>query len=362
MSINMKHRKHIKVYTTYVIHEAQKNHDVELRRSCESPVTPMNMAPEVPAILVLGPPLVFKAYESDFSQKFNFLKPWEKPIPLQQFISTHSSTVKAIFCSAVSPVTSDIIQSLPELRFVLASSTGVNHIDLRECKRRGIVVANAGSTFSEDVADMAVGLLIDVLRRISAGNRFVKSAVWRREGDYPLAHKLSGKQVGIVGLGSIGLDIATRLKAMGCIISYTSRTMKPHVTFPFYPTIHQLVANCKILVISCALTEETRHMIDREVMLVLGKEGIIVNIARGAIINEKELIECLVKGEIGGAGLDVFENEPNFPQELFPLDNVVLTPHHGAVTEEACRDLYDHVCKNLHAFLANKSLECEVDM
>ncbi|KAI3719407.1 hypothetical protein L6452_20304 [Arctium lappa] len=320
----------------------------------------MNTAPQVPAILVLGPPLVFKAYETEFSEKFNFLKPWKTPIPLHQFISTHSASVKAIFCSAVSPVTTDIIQNLPELQFVLASSTGVNHIDLRECKRRGIVVANAGSTFSDDVADMAVGLLIDVMRRISAGNRFVKSGVWPREGDYPLAHKLGGKRVGIVGLGSIGLHIATRLNAMGCIISYTSRTMKPHIPFLFYPGIHQLVINCEILLISCTLTEQTRHMIDREVMLVLGKEGVIINVARGSIINEKELVECLIKGEIGGAGLDVFEHEPNFPKELFALENVVLTPHHGAITEEACQKLYNLVCKNLDAFLSNKPLECEV--
>ncbi|KAI7733792.1 hypothetical protein M8C21_012543 [Ambrosia artemisiifolia] len=321
----------------------------------------MTTPPLATSILVLGPPLVFKAYETEFSEKFNFLKPWKTPIPLPQFIATHSANVGAIFCSAVSPVTAEIIQSLPELRFVLASSTGVNHIDLRECERRGIVVANAGSTFSDDVADMAVGLLIDVVKRISAGNRLVKARVWPCEGDYTIArNKLGGKRVGIVGLGNIGLHIATRLNAMGCIISYTSRTMKPHVTFPFYPAIHQLVANSDILVISCALTKQTHHMIDRDVMLILGKEGVIINVARGAIINEKELVECLVKGEIGGAGLDVFENEPNFPEELFGLDNIVLTPHHGAVTEEACRNLYDHICKNLDALLSNKPLECEV--
>ncbi|KAJ0682719.1 putative oxidoreductase [Helianthus annuus] len=151
---------------------------------------PMTTPPLATAILVLGPPLVFKAYETEFSEKFNFLKPWKTPLPLHQFIATHSCNVRAIFCSAVSPVTAEIIQSLPELRFVLASSIGVNHIDLRECKRRGIVVANAGSTFSEDVADMAVGLLIDVVKRISAGNRLVKARVWPRQGDYPLTHKV----------------------------------------------------------------------------------------------------------------------------------------------------------------------------
>lgn len=155
----------------------------------------MNPTQLAPAILVLGPPLVFRAYESEFTKKYNFLKPWQTPIPLKQFISTRSANVKAIFCSAVSPVTAEIIQCLPELKFVLASSIGVNHIDLLECKRRGIVVANAGSTFSDDVADMAVGLLIDVVRRISAGNRFVKAGVWPLQGDFPLAHKVCSNDI-----------------------------------------------------------------------------------------------------------------------------------------------------------------------
>lgn len=150
----------------------------------------MNTPALAPAILVLGPPLVFKAYETEFSESYNFLKPWKTHVPLHQFISTHSANVKAIFCSAVSPVKAEIIQSLPELRFVLASSTGVNHIDLGECKRRGIVVAHAGSTFSEDVADMGVGLLIDVVKRISVGNRLVKARVWPRDEDRPLTYKV----------------------------------------------------------------------------------------------------------------------------------------------------------------------------
>nr|XP_043625783.1 glyoxylate/hydroxypyruvate reductase HPR3-like [Erigeron canadensis] len=320
----------------------------------------MNSTPSAPSVLVLGPPLVFKVYETEFSKKYNFLKPWENPMPLNHFISSHSTSVKAIFCSALSPVTCDIIQSLPELEFVLASSIGVNHIDLQECKRRGIVVANAGSSFSDDVADMAVGLLIDVMRRITASNRYVKNRVWPKHRDYPLHNKLGGKRVGIVGLGNIGLQIATRLMAMGCIISYTSRTIKPNVTFPFYHDIHQLSSNCDILIISCALNDQTHHMIDRQVLLDLGKDGFIVNVARGAIIHEKDLIECLVKGELGGAGLDVFEHEPNFPEELFALDNVVLTPHHGAVTKEACRNLYDLVCKNLDAFFTKQAFDNEV--
>ncbi|KAI7748608.1 hypothetical protein M8C21_012408 [Ambrosia artemisiifolia] len=232
--------------------------------------------------------------------------------------------------------------------------------NLPNCKQRGVKVANAGSIFSEDVADAAVGLLIDVLRRVSAANRFVKAGLWPQNGDYPLGHKLSGRRVGIVGMGSIGLDVAKRLDAFGCIILYTSRNNKPHVKFPFYPNIQELAAKCEILVICCALTDQTRHMVDKSVMLALGRDGIIVNIARGAIINEKDLVECLLKQEIAGVGLDVFEDEPNVPEELFELDNVVMTPHHAVMTEESMRNLYELVVGNLDAFFSNKPLMFEV--
>ncbi|KAJ0779287.1 putative oxidoreductase [Helianthus annuus] len=318
------------------------------------------MAGDLPNVLLLGPPSVFKSYEREFSEKFHFLKPWESSIPLHQFLSTHAGSVKAAFCSASSRVTTGVLQNLPELRFIVTSSVGVDHIDLHECKRRGVKVANAGSIFSEDVADAAVGLLIDVLRRISAANRFVKAGLWHQNGDYPLGHKLGGKRVGIVGMGSIGLDVAKRLNAFGCIISYTSRNEKRHVKFPFCPNIQELAAKSEILVICCALTDQTRHMIDKSVMLALGRDGIIVNIARGAIINEKDLVECLLQQEIAGVGLDVFENEPDVPEELLELDNVVMTPHHAVMTEESLRDLYELVVRNLDAFFSNKPLMFEV--
>lgn len=317
-------------------------------------------ADDLPKLLVFGPPFVFKAYEKQFSEKFHCLKPWESSIPLHQFLSTHASSVQAMFCSAYDPVTNEILQHLPELRFIATSSAGVNHIDLHECKRLGVKVVNAGSIFSEDVADTAFGLLIDVLRRVSAANRFVKAALWNEKKDYPLGHKLGGKRVGIVGMGSIGLEVTKRLNSFGCEISYTSRNKKPNLTFPFFPNILELSTNCEILVICCALTDQTRHMIDKNILLNLGKEGIIVNIARGAIINEKELVECLVKGEIGGAGLDVFENEPDVPEEFLELDNVVMTPHHAVMTGESMMNLFEVVVGNLDAFFSNKPLIFEV--
>ncbi|KAA8515963.1 hypothetical protein F0562_019142 [Nyssa sinensis] len=307
-------------------------------------------------VLILRPPPVYTAFQDEFSKKFQVLKAYESPLPTDLFLTTQAHSVKAILCSGHSPVTADILRHLPALQLVATASAGVNHIDLPECRRRGIAITNAGTVFSEDVADLAIGLLIDVLRQISAANRFVRGGLWPTVGDYPLGSTLGGKQVGIVGLGSIGSEVAKRLEALGCIISYNSRKKKPSVSYPFYPNVIELAANCNVLVICCELNDQTRHMINRDVMLALGKDGIIVNIGRGVIIDEKDLVQCLVQGEIAGAGLDVFENEPNVPKELFALDNVVMSPHMAAFTEESFFDAYQLVVANLEAFFSNKPL------
>ncbi|KAJ8573246.1 hypothetical protein K7X08_009757 [Anisodus acutangulus] len=309
-------------------------------------------------VIVLGRPAVFQFYNEQLSQKFLIHKPWESSLPLDQFISTHAQSIQAMICSPKgigSQISSSLLRLFQSLRLIVTTSTGVDHIDLVECRRRGIAVASAATVFSEDVADFAVGLLIDVLRKISAADRFVNNGLWPIHGDYPLASKVGGRKVGIVGLGSIGRKVAKRLEAFGCIISYLSRRKKP-VSYPFYPDVHELATKCDVLVICCALTDETRHLINKEVLLTLGKEGVIINIARGAIINEMELVQCLEQGEIAGAGLDVFVNEPNVPEELFSLDNVVLSRHVAYYTEDSFRDLYELICGNLEALFLNKPL------
>ena len=169
-------------------------------------------------------------------------------------------------------------------------------------------------------------------------------------------YQLGGKRVGIVGLGGFGLAVAKRLEVSGCTVLYNSRKQKPFVPYPFYSNVYELAADSDALIICCELNAETRHMVNREVMLALGKQGIIINIARGAIINEKEMVECLVQGEIGGAGLDVFENEPNVPKELFELDNVVLSPHRVVFTPEGFMAASELVVGNLEAFFSDKPL------
>ncbi|XP_044493773.1 glyoxylate/hydroxypyruvate reductase HPR3-like [Mangifera indica] len=312
----------------------------------------------LPRVLLIRKPKVFTLFgeESFTSKKFQFLKAYDSTLPLHQFLTTDADakSVQAIFSTA--PVTADILQLLPMVRLVVATSAGLNHIDLAECRRLGVAVANSGTVFSEDVADVAVGLLIDVFRKMSAASRYVRQGLWLAKGDYPLGSKLGGKRVGIVGLGSIGHEVAKRLEAFGCRISYNSRKEKPGVEYSFYSDVSELAGNSDALIICCALTHQTHHMINKQVLLALGKNGVIINVGRGGIIDEKEMVECLMKGEIGGAGLDVFENEPHVPKQLFELDNVVLSPHCAVATPDSLKNVCELAVKNLEAFFSNEPL------
>jgi hydroxypyruvate reductase 2 len=249
------------------------------------------------------------------------------------------------------------LDAVPSLRFVFNTGAGMDHIDLGECARRGVDVANSGTVYSTDVADHAVGMLLDVLRRVSAAQRFLRRGLWPLQGDYhPLGTKVGGKRVGIIGLGNIGMLIAKRLQALGCVISYNSRKPKESVSYKYFASVHDLASESDVLVVACALSKETRHVVNRDVLDALGKDGVVINIGRGPIIDEAELVAALKEGRIAGAGLDVFEKEPKVPAELFSMDNVVLTPHVAVFTTESRSDLRDVAIGNLEAFFSGKPL------
>lgn len=168
--------------------------------------------------------------------------------------------------------------------------------------------------------------------------------------------QFSGKSVGIIGLGRIGSAIAKRAEAFNCPISYYSRSPKPHPNYRYYTSVVELAHNSQILVVSCSLTEETHHITNREVIDALGPKGILINIGRGAHVDEPELVSALLEGRIGGAGLDVFESKPEVPEELFGLKNVVLLPHVGSDTEETSKAMADLVMGNLEAHFLRKPL------
>ncbi|OMO54061.1 hypothetical protein CCACVL1_28082 [Corchorus capsularis] len=293
---------------------------------------------------------MFKYLEQELETRFNLIKLWNT-----EFLKKNSSSIKAVVGNTKVGADAELIDSLPNLEIVASYSVGLDKIDLDKCKERGIKVTNTPDVLTDDVADLAIGLTLAVLRKICVSDQFVRSGKWIN-GDFGLASKFSGKSVGIVGLGRIGSAIAKRAEAFDCLISYHSRSKKPNTNYKYYSNIVDLAANCEILIVACALTEETHHIVNRKVIDALGPKGILINIGRGAHVNEPEVVSALLEGRLGGAGLDVFENEPEVPEELLTLENVVLVPHVGSDTEETSKAMADLVISNLEAHFSDEPL------
>uniref|UniRef100_A0A7C8YR64 Uncharacterized protein n=1 Tax=Opuntia streptacantha TaxID=393608 RepID=A0A7C8YR64_OPUST len=292
--------------------------------------------------------------EDQLNNRFNLFRFWNFP-DRAQFLSENAPAIRAVVGNASAGADAALIDALPRLEIVASFSVGLDKIDLDKCRERGIRVTNTPDVLTDDVADLAIGLMLAVCRRIPQCDRYVRAGLWKK-GDFRLTTRFSGKKVGIIGLGRIGMSIAKRAEAFNCPIAYYSRTKKADSKYTYYPTLIELASNSDILVVACALTEETRHIVNRDVMNALGPKGFLINIGRGPHVDEPELVSALVEGRLGGAGLDVFENEPHVPEELFKLDNVVLLPHVGSGTVETRKDMADLVLGNLEAHFSGKPL------
>ncbi|RCV32504.1 hypothetical protein SETIT_7G008300v2, partial [Setaria italica] len=311
--------------------------------------------PALPSLLLIR--RVDASFAAALRQRFRILDFFASGEPLPAFLAAAEAPRAAVVMGGgVVRVDAAFLDAAPSLRCVFSTAAGVDFIDLGECARRGVAVANSGRVYSTDVADHAVGMLIDVLRRVTAAERFVRRGLWPLQRDYPLGSKLGGKRIGIIGLGNIGSLIAKRLEAFGCVIYYNSRKPKDSVSYRYFPSVHDLAVESDVLVVACALNKDTRHIVNMDVLDALGKDGIIINIGRGANIDEAEMVRALKEGRIAGAGLDVFENEPEVPAELLSMDNVVLTHHVAVSTSESRGDLRDHTIANLEAFFSGKPL------
>jgi len=298
---------------------------------------------------------MYEYLEQELEKRFKVFKLWNHSSRTDQFLKENSESIRAVVTSVWSGADAMLIDSLPKLEIVSTYSVGFDKIDLVKCKEKGIHVTNTPDVLTDDVADVAIVLALAVLRRVCESDRYVRSGEWKK-GNFRLTTKFSGQSVGIVGLGRIGFAIAKRAEAFGCPISYSSRAEKPFPNYKYYSNIVDLASNCKILILACTLSDETRHMVNREVVDALGPEGIVINIGRGSLIDEPQLVSALLEGRLSGAGLDVFENEPEVPEQLFGLENVVLMPHVGSETVETCKAMADLVIKNLEAHFQNKPL------
>jgi len=252
----------------------------------------------------------------------------------------------------VTPTT--LLDALPKLEIISVFGVGYDGVPVDYCRQRGIKVSNTPDVLTDDVADVAVGLILMTGRGFVRLNRFVHAGEWLKRGP-ELTTKLGGKTVGILGLGRIGKAIAQRVTAMGMNVAYTGR--KPQdVPYRFYPDLKALAAASDFLVVACPGGAATKNAVDAGVLGALGKNGTLVNIARGSIVDEPALVKALGDGTIKAAGLDVFADEPNIPPALFAMDNVVLLPHVGSATHETRKAMGDLCRANLDAWFAGKPL------
>lgn len=246
-------------------------------------------------------------------------------------LSRHGVEVRAIAGTGKGRIDETLLDALPALEIVSSYSTGLEEIDTNALARRNIPIFNTAKALDEEVADLAHWLLISVCRQLVAAERFLRAGQWLN-GHFPLTRSIAGLKVGILGLGHIGKALVRRLEMSGAVLGYHGRRRQDDVAHRYFGTLHELAEWCDALVVCCPATPETTNMVDRAVLDRLGPQGIVVNIARGTIIDEPALIEALSTGRIAGAGLDVFADEPRVPQALIDNERVVLLPHVGSAT------------------------------
>jgi hydroxypyruvate reductase len=251
------------------------------------------------------------------------------------------------------------MQQLPKLELVACFGVGTDAIDLAHAKAHRIAVTNTPDVLTEDVADLAVSLILASIRRVVQADQYVRQGRWRK-GNMALTQSMQGRKIGIVGLGRIGQSIAKRCVAFNTSIAYFGPRKKAELPYRHFDSVVALAHWADVLVAACPGGPATRNIISRDVLTALGTEGLFVNISRGSVVDQQALIEMLSSGQLGAAGLDVFNDEPNVPEVLFSLDNVVLQPHQASATTSTRAAMGQLVLDNVANFLAGKALRTPV--
>ncbi len=278
------------------------------------------------------------------------------------FLSEHGTAVTVAVTSGRTGVDAALMAALPRLAAIVHFGVGYDTTDIDAAAARGIAVSNTPDVLTDCVADTAVGLMIDTLRQFSASDRYVRAGQWPTAGNYPLTRQVSGCRVGILGLGRIGGAIASRLTAFGCPIWYHNRRPVAGSPFTYVASPAELARAVDVLVVAAAGGSGTRHLIDSDVIAALGPDGYLINVARGSVVDEAALVDALAGGRLAGAGLDVFVDEPNVPEALLSLDNVVLLPHVASGTVQTRAAMEALTLSNLDAFLASGELVTAIPM
>ena len=305
-----------------------------------------------PDLLVVGPmyPPTLAAIDAAYTTH----KLWLAP-DRDAFLASVADRIDAASTSGTRGMDAATMDKLPKLKMISHFGVGVDSIDIDAAKKRGITVTNTPDVLNADVADLAIALLLAAVRRIPAGDRYVRDGRWLK-GAMPLAETIQGKTLGIIGLGRIGREIARRALAFNLKIAYQGPNKKKDVSWPYFADPVALAREVDFIVASCPGGESTRGVVSRAVLEALGAKGVFVNISRGSVADETALVELLKEGKLGGAGLDVFADEPRVPEALFAMDNVVLQPHVGSATHPTRLAMGQLVVDNLAAYFARKPL------
>lgn len=280
---------------------------------------------------------------------FNIIRLWKENDPEATLRENADNIVAVLSTYNSAGVGSNLMEALPNLEIIAQFGVGYNNIDVAEAARRGIAVTYTPDILTNDTADTALALLLATARRVVEGDMFVRVGKWHG-GPLPLGTTLAGKTAGIVGLGRIGRAIAKRLEAFEIDVIYHGRTQKDDVGYPFYKDLREMAQACDFLVLACAGGPETENLVDLDILEALGPRGILINIARGTVVNEDDLQVALRNKTIAAAGLDVFRDEPNVPEALLKMDNVVLLPHIGSATVETRTRMGQLVVDNILAY------------
>ncbi|MFV0623948.1 2-hydroxyacid dehydrogenase [Sphingomonas sp. ac-8] len=259
---------------------------------------------------------------------------------------------RAMVAGGASLIDAEMLDALPRLEIIAVHGVGHDGIDLDAARARGIRVTTTPDVLTDDVADQAIALMLAVQRRIAVNDRMVRDGGWR----VPLGRRASGRRIGIFGLGRIGQAIARRAEPFAAELRYTARSAKPDLPWQFVPDIAALAAASDVLILAAPGGAATHHIVDADVLAALGADGVLVNIARGSLVDEATLIAALAGGTIAGAGLDVFAAEPDVPRALRHMDHVVLAPHQGSATESGRAAMAALVLANLDAHFAGQPL------
>ncbi|AEF20975.1 2-hydroxyacid dehydrogenase [Pseudomonas fulva] len=302
-----------------------------------------------PTVLQVGrfPPRFNERLQRDYQ----LIRLWEQ----KEFLAERGAEIDIVVTSARYGCTAEQLARMPNLKAICSFGVGHDSIAVEEAKARGIAISTTPDVLNECVADTAIGLIIDTARQFSASDQHVRQGKWLK-GQYPLTRKVSGKRLGIVGFGRIGKEIAKRAAGFDMDIRYHNRRPDPSTEYGYEADLKALASWADFLVLACPGGASTHHLIDAEVLAALGADGILVNISRGSVVDEQALVTALQAGTLGGAGLDVFEDEPRVPEALFAMPNVVLLPHVGSATEETRLAMENLVFDNLDAFIERGEL------